>query len=120
VSGIGPKLAITILSGLPADDLIQAIRGADVARLVRIPGVGKKTGERIVLELREKLGAIERSEHEDGAKPPGGMEQDVISALLNLGCTRQAAEAAVRQAKAGGAHDDFESIFRAALEKVNR
>lgn len=119
VSGIGPKLAVTILSGVPTDDLIQSIRGADVARLVRIPGVGKKTGERIVLELREKLGAIERTEPE-GAKPSSGIEQDVISALLNLGCTRQAAEAAVRQAKAAGAKDDFESIFRAALEKVNR
>lgn len=120
VSGIGPKLAVTILSGVPADDLIRSIRGGDVARLVRIPGVGKKTGERIVLELREKLGAIERSEPEGGAQPSSGIEQDVISALLNLGCTRQAAEAAVRQAKASGAKDDFESIFRAALEKVNR
>lgn len=119
VSGIGPKLAVTILSGVPADELIRSIRGADVARLVRIPGVGKKTGERIVLELREKLGAIERSEPES-AKSPNGVEQDVISALLNLGCTRQAAEAAVGQAKAAGAKDDFESIFRAALEKVNR
>jgi Holliday junction DNA helicase RuvA len=105
---------------VPTDELIQSIRGGDVARLVRIPGVGKKTGERIVLELREKLGAIERSEPEGGAKPSSGIEQDVISALLNLGCTRQAAEAAVRQAKSGGAKDDFESIFRAALEKVNR
>lgn len=120
VSGIGPKLAVTILSGVPADELIQSIRGADVARLVRIPGVGKKTGERIILELREKLGAIERSEREGGAKPSSGIEQDVISALLNLGCTRQTAEAAVRQAKAAGVKDDFESIFRAALEKVNR
>lgn len=119
VSGIGPKLAVTILSGVPADELIQSIRGGDVARLVRIPGVGKKTGERIVLELREKLGAIERSEP-GSAKSPSGVEQDVVSALLNLGCTRQAAESAVREAKAGGAKDDFESIFRAALEKVNR
>ena len=120
VSGIGPKLAVTILSGVPTDDLIRSIRGGDVARLVRIPGVGKKTGERIVLELREKLGAIERPEPAGGAQPSSGIEQDVISALLNLGCTRQAAEAAVRQAKASGAKDDFESIFRAALEKVNR
>lgn len=119
VSGIGPKLAVTILSGVPADELIQSIRGGDVARLVRIPGVGKKTGERIVLELREKLGAIERREPES-VKSSSGVEQDVVSALLNLGCTRQAAETAVRQAKAAGAKEDFESIFRAALEKVNR
>lgn len=120
VSGIGPKLAITILSGIPAGDLVQSIRGGDVARLVRVPGVGKKTGERIVLELREKLGVIERAPAEGGPKSPSGVEQDVISALLNLGCTRQAADSAVRKAKSDGAGEAFESLFRAALEWVNR
>src|ERR671931_540712 len=94
VSGIGPKLAITILSGMPADEMIGAIRGNDVARLTRIPGIGKKTAERMVLELRDKL------------PPPGigkvavtaattPVEEDVLSALMNLGYQRPAAERAL-------------------------
>src|SRR5438445_13513752 len=94
VSGIGPKLAITILSGMPTDDMVNAIRGNDLARLTKIPGIGRKTAERMVLELRDKL-------------PPAGTDQvlvipslsatqeDVLSALLNLGYQRGAAEKAL-------------------------
>lgn len=122
VSGIGPSLAIKVLSGLATPDLIVAIRNGDVAQLVRIPGVGKKTAERIVLELREKLVGIET-----GAKtaPPSDaagfseLERDVLSALQNLGCTRPAAEEAVNKVKKRGAPDAFETFFRQALASVH-
>ena len=119
VSGIGPKLAITILSGLQAADLIQSIRRNEVERLVRIPGIGKKTAERMVLELRDKLPAPAGEEVQSAAAPVlSPVDQDVLSALLNLGCGRPQAEAAVRKAKAAGAGADFEPLFRRALELV--
>lgn len=123
VSGIGPKLAITVLSGLAAGELIAAIRAGDAARLVRIPGVGKKTAERILLELKEKLPET-AAEAAAAAAMPGArsaltaIEQDVYSALVNLGCTAAAAEAAVRKAKAAGEAAGFEPLFRKALELV--
>jgi len=128
VSGIGPTLAVKVLSGLAAADLIGSIRRGEVDKLVRIPGVGKKTAERMVLELRDKLPA---ASGEEAAAGPGAaaagalspIEQDVLSALLNLGCARPQAEAAVRKAKAGGpagpaGAPDFEPLFRRALELV--
>jgi Holliday junction DNA helicase RuvA len=118
VSGIGPSLAIKVLSGLEAAELIAAIRKGEVERLVRIPGVGKKTAERMVLELRDKLAA---PAGESAAAPVTSLsevEQDVLSALLNLGCARPAAEQAVRKAKAGGVKVEFEAMFRRALELV--
>jgi holliday junction DNA helicase RuvA len=126
VSGIGPKLAVTILSGLNAPDLINAIRRGEVERLVRIPGIGKKTAERMVLELRDKLPAITGEEAPAGSTPAADalspVDQDVLSALMNLGCGRPQAEAAVRKAKAAaataGALADFEPLFRKALELV--
>ncbi len=121
VSGIGPKLAITVLSGLAVADLVASIRGGAVDQLVRIPGVGKKTAERIVLELRDKL-ELPGSPPASGARPAGGalaaVEQDVLSALVNLGCTRAAAETAIRKAQAAGAASAFEPLFRRALELV--
>jgi holliday junction DNA helicase RuvA len=120
VSGIGPSLAVKILSGLAASDLIHAIRRGEVERLVRIPGIGKKTAERMVLELRDKLPAP--AGDEPTAPAAAGalseIEQDVLSALLNLGCARPQAEAAVRKAKSPGAPLDFEPLFRRALELV--
>lgn len=122
VSGIGPKLAVTVLSGLAAPDLIAAIRGGDVQRLVRVPGVGKKTAERIVLELRDKLEGvgIEAAPSKPAAEaaPLTAAEQDALSALLNLGCQRAAAEVAVRKAAAGIGNNQFEPLFRKALELV--
>jgi len=122
VSGIGPKLAITVLSGLAVADLTAAIRAGEVARLVRIPGVGKKTAERIVLELRDKLPAV-AAEATAAAGPSGpvaltALEQDVLSALLNLGCSATAAEAALKKAEAGGGVAGFEQLFRRALDLV--
>jgi holliday junction DNA helicase RuvA len=123
VSGIGPSLAIKVLSGLATAAIVDAIRGGQVEQLVRIPGVGKKTAERMVLELKDKLEGLGA-----GATPAGvsvraepalsGVEQDVLSALLNLGCNRASAEAAVRKAKAGEPGSGFEPMFRKALELV--
>jgi holliday junction DNA helicase RuvA len=120
VSGIGPKLGITVLSGLAAADLIAAIRAGATERLVRIPGVGKKTAERLILELREKLpsGGATPQAAPEGKAAFSALEQDVLSALTNLGCAPAAAEAAVRKAKAAGAPVVFEPLFRRALELV--
>ena len=117
VSGIGPKLAVTVLSGLAAPDLIAAIRGGDLARLTRIPGVGKKTAERLVVELRDKVGAASDTPF-PVATAMTALDQDVLSALVNLGCQRNAAEAALAKLKASGAPQDFETLFRRALELV--
>jgi Holliday junction DNA helicase RuvA len=122
VSGIGPSLAIKVLSGLATPAIIDAIRGGDVAQLVRIPGVGKKTAERMVLELKEKLeglgGGATHAVSTRAEPAMSAIEQDVLSALLNLGCQRAAAEAAVRKAKAAGPDSAFEPLFRKALELV--
>jgi Holliday junction DNA helicase RuvA len=119
VSGIGPTLAVKILSGLAAPDLINFIRRGEVERLVRIPGVGKKTAERMVLELRDKLPAVTGEEPGTAAEAAlSSVDQDVLSALLNLGCGRPQAEAAVRKAKSAGAAPEFEPLFRRALELV--
>jgi len=119
VSSIGPKLAVTVLSGLPTPELIGSIRQGQAENLVRIPGVGKKTAERIVLELRDKLDLLAAGV--PAAQPAAtlsALEQDVLSALLNLGCARPAAEAAVRKAQAQGPAVDFEQYFRRALELI--
>jgi len=119
VSGIGPTLAVKVLSGVTAVDLVNAIRRSEIERLVRIPGVGKKTAERMVVELRDKLPAVTG---EEPVTPPAEalspVEQDVLSALLNLGCARPQAETAVRKAKTAGAAAEFEPLFRRALELV--
>jgi holliday junction DNA helicase RuvA len=115
VSGIGPGLAIKVLSGMAAGDLLAAIRRNELDKLVRIPGVGKKTAERMVLELRDKLPA---PAGEEGVVEPvlSRLDEDVLSALLNLGCSRPSAEAAVRKARTSGTPDEFEPLFRKALE----
>ncbi len=118
VSGVGPKLAVTILSGLPAADLANAIRRGEVDRLVRIPGIGKKTAERLVLELRDKLPPVAGEQSPPPQAALSAVEQDALSALVNLGCARPAAEGAVRKAKAAVGDTDFEALFRKALELV--
>ena len=122
VSGIGPSLAIKVLSGMAVSGLIPAIRNGQVDQLVRIPGVGKKTAERIVLELKDKLEQVGAGATPGMAEKPAAalsvVDQDVLSALLNLGCNRAAAEAAVRSAKSQGAAAEFEPLFRRALELV--
>ena len=102
ISGIGPKLAITVLSGLPPERLIAAIHGQDHATLTRIPGVGKKTAERIVLELKDKLQELAPAGGTAAATP---VSEDVLSALVNLGYQRAAAQKGVEVrdcSRAGG------------------
>jgi Holliday junction DNA helicase RuvA len=112
VSGIGPKLAITILSGMQADTMIAAIKGNNVAALTRIPGIGKKTAERMVLELRDKLDSFSISAEITAAATP--VEEDVISALVNLGYQRPLAEKALaRLGNVSG--ESFDTLFRKAM-----
>lgn len=117
VSGIGPKLAITIMSGMSPDSMIAAIRSNDVAMLTRIPGIGKKTAERLVVELRDKLDQF-------GAAPPAPtatpLEEDVLSALLNLGYQRAAAERALAAAGKNGAAETFDALFRESLARLSK
>ena len=119
VSGIGPKLAITILSGMPADEMVGAIRGNDVARLTRIPGIGKKTAERMVLELRDKLPQAVPSAT-TAAPPMSATEEDVLSALLNLGYQRAAAEKALEISVKNGKGGSFDGLFRSALAALSK
>lgn len=114
VSGIGPKLAITILSGMPTDDMVNAIRGNDVARLTKIPGIGKKTAERMVLELRDKLPADQRQPAQV-VPALSAVQEDVLSALLNLGYQRAAAEKAISAVDKSGS---FDVMFRGALAAI--
>jgi Holliday junction DNA helicase RuvA len=118
VSNIGPGLAIKVLSGMDAADLQNAIRRNEIEKLVRIPGVGKKTAERMVLELRDKLPGPEGGDQTPAAPSLSALDEDVMSGLLNLGCARPAAEAAIRKARAAGVPDEFEALFRKALELV--
>ncbi len=118
VSGIGPTLAIKILSGMPVDEMMGAIRGGDVARLTRIPGIGKKTAERMVLELRDKLPATGASE--TSIAPVSSVEEDVISALVNLGYQRAAADRALLAARGGKDTQSFDVLFRVALQALSK
>ncbi len=119
VSGIGPKLAITILSGMASDEMIAAIRGNDLARLTRIPGIGRKTAERMVLELRDKL-PVQGSEAASATPVATPLEEDVLSALINLGYARPAAEKALAAASKNGSRDSFDVLFRSALAELAR
>jgi holliday junction DNA helicase RuvA len=119
VSGIGPKLAITILSGMAADEMVGAIRGNDVARLTRIPGIGKKTAERMVLELRDKLPEV-GTITAPVVPPLSAVEEDVLSALLNLGYQRAAAEKALSSAVTEGTSKSFDQIFRTVLGRLSK
>jgi Holliday junction DNA helicase RuvA len=119
VSGIGPKLAITILSGMAANEMAGAIRGNDLARLTKIPGIGKKTAERMVLELRDKLPeAVGTSTL--AAPAMSAMEEDVLSALLNLGYQRPAAEKALAGVVKNGKSGSFDAMFRDALAGLSK
>jgi len=123
VSGIGPKLAITILSGMAADELAAAIRGNDLMRLTKIPGIGKKTAERMVLELRDKLPAV-TSVSAPTTPAMSATEEDVLSALLNLGYQRAAAEKVlaniVKSAARAEKPPSFDVIFREALAGLSK
>ena len=120
ISGIGPKLAITVLSGISSERLVGAIRSGDHATLTKIPGIGKKTAERVVLELKDKLDDMIGFTPESDAPPTlGGIADDVLSALVNLGYARPIAQKAVETAtKDAAVAGDFELLFRAAMSAV--
>ncbi|MBZ5539381.1 MAG: Holliday junction branch migration protein RuvA [Acidobacteriia bacterium] len=118
-SGVGPTLALKILSGMSVEELIPAIRTGDLARLTRIPGVGRKTAERMVVELKDRLEAV-TIEQERPAASPAGTEADVVSALVNLGYEGRAAEKAVEEAKREAGTANFEKLLRAALQGLSQ
>lgn len=129
VSGIGPKLGITLLSGMTADEMIASIRTNNLARLTLIPGVGRKTAERLIMELREKVAELSSAqiEEEFGAKPEVSAEAtedtvraDALSALLNLGYQRSGAEKAIDAALSEGGDITVESVLRRSLKKLAR
>jgi Holliday junction DNA helicase RuvA len=119
ITGIGPKLAITVLSGIDAARLVTAIRGGDHASLVRIPGIGKKTAERVVLELKDKLDDLATAPA-TAAMSVGAVGEDALSALVNLGYARPVAQKAIETAiaKNGAVKGDFEALFRAAMAAI--
>jgi Holliday junction DNA helicase RuvA len=118
-SGVGPTLALKILSGMSVEELVPAIRGSDLARLTKIPGVGRKTAERMVVELKDKLEAVAVEAEKPAPSSPAGIEADVVSALVNLGYDGRAAEAAVAEAKREAGAANFEKLLRGALQSLS-
>ena len=121
VSGIGPRLAQVVLSGMAPDELIAALAAGDVARLVRIPGVGKKTAERMVVELRDKLQALAAQLPAARATAAsGGSDNDLVAALVNLGYKPSLAEGAVGAARKEAPEAAFHELLRLALRRLSR
>jgi Holliday junction DNA helicase RuvA len=123
ISGIGPKLAIVLLSGMETRELVGAVQRADVARLTAIPGIGKKTAERIVLELKDRLTQIAVPAATGAAPPTSSADQlraDLLSALVNLGYHRQQAEKAIDTTVTANPNASFEHAVRAALRELMR
>jgi Holliday junction DNA helicase RuvA len=118
-SGVGPSLALKILSGMSVEELVPAIRGSDLGRLTKIPGVGRKTAERIVVELKDKLDAVTVEVERPAASSPAGVEADVVSALVNLGYEARAAESAVADARRENGAGNFEKLLRASLQSLS-
>jgi len=121
VTGIGPRLAQTVLSGMPPADLAAAISAGDVKRLTTIPGIGKKTAERMVLELREKVGELALAPEAAPSAAPASVEADLVAALVNLGYKATHAERAVAQATAEAGDDAvFANLLRASLKRLSK
>jgi Holliday junction DNA helicase RuvA len=116
-SGVGPSLALKILSGMTVEELVPAIRGGDVVRLTKIPGVGRKTAERMVVELKDKLEAVTVAEEKQPTSK-AGVEADVVSALTNLGYDGRQAESAVAEGKRTAGVANFEKLLKAALQAL--
>jgi Holliday junction DNA helicase RuvA len=115
VNGIGPKLALAVLSGIEPDALIRAVRNSDVGRLTTIPGVGKKTAERLVIELRDRLPKTDTVEPTDLS---GDLRGDVLSALANLGYQRAAADKAIDKVLRRAQTREFEPLLREVLKEL--
>ena len=116
VQGVGPKLAITMLSGMSADEMVIAIRKEDLARLTGIPGVGRKTAERLVVELRDKMEDLGESKTAAESLPADSVFDDALSALTNLGYQRAAAEKAINQAAKEGTEITVQKLLRRSLQ----
>ncbi len=118
-SGVGPSLSLKILSGMNVEQLVPAIRGGDIARLTKIPGVGRKTAERMVLELKDKLDAVAVETDKPLPASPAGVEADVRSALINLGYDERTAESAVAEGKREAGTASFEKLLRHTLAALS-
>lgn len=118
VSGIGPKLALAVLSGIEPRDLVAAVQRGDVARLTAIPGIGRKTAERMGLELKDRLPAADAAGTELPSAQRGDLRDDVLSALLNLGYHRPLAERAVDATLKRGGGESFEHVLRHVLREL--
>ncbi|MEO7190362.1 MAG: Holliday junction branch migration protein RuvA [Vicinamibacterales bacterium] len=119
VNGIGPKLALAVLSGIEPPELVTAVRQSDLARLTRIPGVGRKTAERIVIELRDRLPEGVEIPAESPA-PGGALRDDILSALTNLGYQQQSIEKTVDAILRRTEAPEFESLLREVLREISR
>jgi Holliday junction DNA helicase RuvA len=121
VAGVGPKLAINILSGIEAPDLVAALTTGDLARLTRIPGVGKKTAERLVLELKDQMPALALlpTVEAPAAAPPASPREDLVSALVHLGYSRPEAERGVERALKEDGSGRFEDLLRRTLRTLS-
>ncbi len=120
ISGIGPKLALAVLSGIEPGDLVRAIRGSDLGRLTSIPGVGRKTAERIVIELKDRVNKLTTDAADIAAAPGDDVRADLLSALGNLGYQRAAAEKAVDRALGNVATRELEPLLREVLKALVR
>lgn len=120
VNGVGPKLALAVLSGIEPADLVAAIRQSDVVRLTRIPGVGRKTAERLVVELKDRLPAAEAGEDAAPRAASGGVRDDLLSALVNLGYQRHAVEKSVDRVVSASEGADFQVLLRDVLRELSR
>jgi Holliday junction DNA helicase RuvA len=118
-SGVGPSLALKILSGMNVEELVPAIRTGDLARLTKIPGVGRKTAERMVVELKDKLDAVTIETERPAPSSAAGVEADVKSALLNLGYDERTADAALAEAKREAGTSNFEKLLRVTLAALS-
>ena len=120
ISGIGPKLGVTILSGFPVEELVEAVVEGDLVKLNAIPGVGKKTAERIVLEMKDKILSLAPELREAvSVNAPAPIQEDVVSALVNLGYPKVTAEKAVSRALKNGKATRFEELLKKSLRETS-
>ena len=117
VGGVGPRLAVNILSGIEVPELVAALRASDVTRLTRVPGVGKKTAERLIVELKDKMPVVV-ADQAPTAPTAGGPKEDLLSALVNLGYSRGEVERGVDRALREDGSGRFEDLLRRALQIV--
>jgi Holliday junction DNA helicase RuvA len=119
VSGVGPRMALNILSGLPASELLEALAEGNVARLVSVPGIGKKTAERLVVELQDRARLLQAKPAANGRVRGGaGADAEAVSALVNLGYRQSDAERVVREVSGGGG-SELAEVIREALRRLS-